>query len=190
VAKGRLIKDLVFARVRRGARNCFHELQALRSSPGLLQGPILWIGDSSSPLGQPQMNVSVDFPGVTKFTALHLLNAKDAILLVLICTGRDHAQVVVAQTLSYPVHWYVPSSRYTRGLGWRIHCGVEVTESSTNKQQHHHNWTLTATLLIIAESQPALKFRVNRPRPRSQPARAGRACVLVVYFFSRQLGQL
>jgi hypothetical protein len=30
--------------------------------------------------------------------------------------------------------WYVPSLRYTRGLGWRIHCGVEVTESSTNKQ--------------------------------------------------------
>jgi hypothetical protein len=36
-----------------------------------------------------------------------------------------------------PLHslvWYVPSLRYTRGLGWRIHCGVEVTESSTNKQ--------------------------------------------------------
>ena len=32
--------------------------------------------------------------------------------------------------------WYVPSSRYTRGLGWRMHCGVEVTESSTNKQHH------------------------------------------------------
>jgi hypothetical protein len=30
--------------------------------------------------------------------------------------------------------WYVTSLRYTRGLGWRIHCGVEVTESSTNKQ--------------------------------------------------------
>ena len=30
--------------------------------------------------------------------------------------------------------WYVPSLRYTRGLGWRIHCGVEVTKSSTNKQ--------------------------------------------------------
>jgi hypothetical protein len=43
---------------------------------------------------------------------------------------------------------------------------------------------------IIPESQQALKFRVNRPRPRSQPARAGRACVLVVYFFSQQLGQL
>jgi hypothetical protein len=26
--------------------------------------------------------------------------------------------------------------RYTRGLGWRMHCGVEVTESSTNKQHH------------------------------------------------------
>jgi hypothetical protein len=50
--------------------------------------------------------------------------------------------------------------------------------------------TATARPAIIAESQPALKFRVNRPRPRSQPARAGRACVLVVYFFSRQLGQL
>jgi hypothetical protein len=24
--------------------------------------------------------------------------------------------------------------RYTRGLGWRMHCGAEVTESSTNKQ--------------------------------------------------------
>ena len=32
--------------------------------------------------------------------------------------------------------WYVPSLRYTRGLGWRMHCGVEVTESSTNKQHH------------------------------------------------------
>ena len=28
--------------------------------------------------------------------------------------------------------WYVPSLRYTRGLGWRMHCGAEVTESSTN----------------------------------------------------------
>jgi hypothetical protein len=30
--------------------------------------------------------------------------------------------------------WYVPSVRYTSGLGWRMHCGVEVSESSTNKQ--------------------------------------------------------
>jgi hypothetical protein len=32
--------------------------------------------------------------------------------------------------------WYVPSLRYTRGLGWRMHCGAEGTESSTNKQHH------------------------------------------------------
>jgi hypothetical protein len=32
--------------------------------------------------------------------------------------------------------WYVPSLKYTRGLGWRMHCGVDVTESSTNKQHH------------------------------------------------------
>jgi hypothetical protein len=29
--------------------------------------------------------------------------------------------------------WYL---RYTCGLGWRMHCGAEVTESSTNKQHH------------------------------------------------------
>jgi hypothetical protein len=32
--------------------------------------------------------------------------------------------------------WYVPSLRYTRSLGWRMHCGVKVTESSTSKQHH------------------------------------------------------
>jgi hypothetical protein len=32
--------------------------------------------------------------------------------------------------------WYVPSLRYTRGLGWCMHRGAEVTESSTNKQHH------------------------------------------------------
>ena len=35
---------------------------------------------------------------------------------------------------------------------------------------------------ILAESQPALKFRVNRPRPRSQPARAARR--VCVYYCS------
>jgi hypothetical protein len=36
---------------------------------------------------------------------------------------------------------------------------------------------------ILGESQPALKFRVNRPRPRSQPARAaGRVCWLFIFF--------
>ncbi len=33
------------------------------------------------------------------------------------------------------------------------------------------------------ESQPALKVSFNRPRPRSQPARAGRACVGCLFFF-------
>jgi hypothetical protein len=32
--------------------------------------------------------------------------------------------------------WYVPSLRYTHGLGWHMHCCAEVTESSTNKQHH------------------------------------------------------
>jgi hypothetical protein len=32
--------------------------------------------------------------------------------------------------------WCVPSLRYTRSLGWLMHCGAEVTESSTNKQHH------------------------------------------------------
>ena len=30
--------------------------------------------------------------------------------------------------------WYVPSLRYTHGLGWRMHHCAEVTESSTNKK--------------------------------------------------------
>ncbi len=48
--------------------------------------------------------------------------------------------------------WYVPSLRYTRGLGWRMHCGVEVTESSTNKQ-HHLSWP------------PVPRPRLRPPRP-------------------------
>ena len=51
--------------------------------------------------------------------------------------------------------WYVPSLMYTRGLGWRMHCGEEVTESSTNKRHHIHHpevtlpVTVSATLLSI-----------------------------------------
>jgi hypothetical protein len=49
--------------------------------------------------------------------------------------------------------------------------------------------------VIGAESRPALKVSFNRPRPRSQPARAaGRVCFGLcagcLFFFSRQLGQL
>ena len=28
----------------------------------------------------------------------------------------------------------------SRGFGWRIHCGVKVSESSTNKQHTLHGW--------------------------------------------------
>jgi hypothetical protein len=43
--------------------------------------------------------------------------------------------IIITRPLNSLV-WYVPSLRYTRGLGWRIHCGAEVTESITNKQHH------------------------------------------------------
>ena len=49
--------------------------------------------------------------------------------------------------------WYVPSLRYTRGLGWRMHCGVEVTESSTNKQ-HHLSHTCPPFLLYSQNPRP------------------------------------
>jgi hypothetical protein len=45
--------------------------------------------------------------------------------------------------------WYVPSLRYTRGLGWRMHCGAEVTESSTNKQHLSGR-----VLLIVVRAAP------------------------------------
>jgi hypothetical protein len=52
--------------------------------------------------------------------------------------------------------WYVHSSRYTRGLGWRIHCGVEVTESSTNKQHiiDYHSPNNTLSLTKIGDFSP------------------------------------
>jgi hypothetical protein len=49
--------------------------------------------------------------------------------------------------------WYVPSLGYTRGLGWRMHCGVEVTESSTNKQHHHLSQTFIRRLLSASLSK-------------------------------------
>ena len=56
---------------------------------------------------------------------------------------RVPASVILArphpsqQTVYLPCsRWYVPSLRYTHGLGWRMHCGAEVTESSTNKQHN------------------------------------------------------
>jgi hypothetical protein len=45
--------------------------------------------------------------------------------------------------------WYVPSLRYTRGLGWRMHCGVEVTESSTNILLARNNIILPSVLTSL-----------------------------------------
>ena len=56
---------------------------------------------------------------------------------------RVPASVILArphpsqQTVYLPCsRWYIPSLRYTHGLGWRMHCCAEVTESSTNKQHN------------------------------------------------------
>jgi hypothetical protein len=51
-------------------------------------------------------------------------------------TGPSHFFIPLVLGPLNSLVWYVPSLRYTRGLGWRMHCGVEVTESSTNKQHH------------------------------------------------------
>ena len=57
--------------------------------------------------------------------------------------------------------WYVPSFRYTRGLGWRMHCGAEVTESSTNKQHHLSALLIFQSTLVLLED--FLICEVNLP---------------------------
>ena len=50
-------------------------------------------------------------------------------------TGREDASKMQARCKKEP--------RITsRGLGWRMHCGAEVTESSTDKEHHppKKNW--------------------------------------------------
>jgi hypothetical protein len=54
--------------------------------------------------------------------------AARTILLFHIISARPSKQPRMVRTFLK----YVPSLRYTRALGWHIHCGVEVTESSTN----------------------------------------------------------
>ncbi len=83
--------------------------------------------------------------------------------------GADRTILLFHIIVLVPLHslvWYVPSLRYTRGLGWRIHCGVEVTESSTNKQ--HIIIIRAAPTRIFFETtsqhaaQVALRFRDAR----------------------------
>jgi len=68
--------------------------------------------------------------------------------------------------------WYVPSLRYTRGLGWSIHCGAEVTGSNTNKQ---HLSLISRQLSfyrlgICAELKDASSINKLLGAPRSQAA--------------------
>jgi hypothetical protein len=44
--------------------------------------------------------------------------------------------------------------------GWRIHCGIEVTELSTNKQ-HTHTHTLTSFLLSNRCGKAIEAFMLN-----------------------------
>jgi hypothetical protein len=58
--------------------------------------------------------------------------------------------------------WYVPSLGYTRSLDWRIHCGVEVTESSTNKQHVYLN-ALAATPSSLCDETKRKQIRSRHP---------------------------
>jgi hypothetical protein len=77
----------------------------------------------------------------------------------------------------------------------RMSCHQQPAFHHAMQQRCHHAsasarsppWPLMprprqACQAILGESQPALKFRVNRPRPRSQPARA--VCVGCLFFFT------
>ncbi len=50
--------------------------------------------------------------------------------------GPSYFFISLVLALLNSLVWYVPSLRYTHDLGLRMHCGVEATESNTNKQHH------------------------------------------------------
>jgi hypothetical protein len=51
---------------------------------------------------------------------------------------------------------HIYALRYTHGLGWRMHCGAEVTESSTNKQHH-------LSPISRRSPEPTLSFQMRLP---------------------------
>ena len=67
---------------------------------------------------------------------------------------RMHARALSQTFESYPPQFPKSQSRnlnsvqthslffFSRGLGWRMHLGVEVTELSTNKQHHLYRFSL------------------------------------------------
>jgi hypothetical protein len=70
--------------------------------------------------------------------------------------------------------WYVPSQRHARGLDWRIHCGVEATESNTNKQHISIRVDLFSGCVLNVyfqghQAKPLTK--VNRHAPKGRPTR-------------------
>ena len=75
-----------------------------------------------------------------------------------------------------------------QGLSHVVHLGQEVVpwKIMMPKQRWVYGSSRPA---ILAESQPALKFRVNRPdQDLSRPGLEGRRACVLVFFFSRQLG--
>ncbi len=52
----------------------------------------------------------------------------------------SHAHIYIYTSTHQTYHTHTHITHITRGLGWRIHCGVEVTESSTIKQHISLTW--------------------------------------------------
>ncbi len=57
----------------------------------------------------------------------------------------NHSHLHLQHVRASAVSVAFPETQDTRGLGWRMYCGVEVTESSTNKQHHLSQWGLLTT---------------------------------------------
>jgi hypothetical protein len=88
--------------------------------------------------------------------------------------------------------WYVPSLRYTRGLGCCMHCNTEVTESSTNKQHHFsraavgfaiNSTTSSSRAPIPKTSLPTPKCQCQLPRQYASPTSPSLICRVREYVY-------
>ena len=96
--------------------------------------------------------VAVRFPSVLSGSLSHTLDL-DAPL-------RIAAQRKLTR---YRQQYADNKNRYTRCLGWRMHCGAEVTESSTNKQHHLLLQTIcTITMTVRGEPMPMKLMKQNK----------------------------
>ena len=93
--------------------------------------------------------------------------------------GLSDAQVLRKPSLHYKVHNYTHT-------GFRVQERGQIAQVGARGDVGVEGGKCVGAPTrpaIIAESQQALKFRVNRPRPRSQPARAaGCVCWLLIFF--------